>query len=93
MLGHETTAQQDDADIANDHHGAHQHHLDGLSDFRQQISAATWIVLLDGQELCHRFLKEEVEQKNDIEQKPIAKHKINKAKKIKLAILYHLMVN
>ena len=33
------------------------------------------------------FLKEEVEQKNDIEQKPIAKYKINKAKKIKLAIL------
>ena len=33
------------------------------------------------------FLKEEVEQKNDIDQKPIAKYKINKAKKIKLAIL------
>ena len=33
------------------------------------------------------FLKEEVEQKNDNDQKPIAKYKINKAKKIKLAIL------
>ena len=41
VLGQETTVREDNADMANDHHGAHQQDLDELADFRQQTSAAT----------------------------------------------------